>query len=184
MKKLSLAIMAVFLINNLNAQEFMGVKVDGSMNNIIQKLSAKGFSVHKKNVDQNNLIMKGNVGSEKVEIYAFFTPISKVCWKLKVFLPEQTTWYKLKSQYESMLENLTEKYGEPTNTYNFFSSPYYEGDGYEMSAVALEKVTYSAFWKEVYIEITKFKQVAVNYENEVNTEKMSEEKKKQTLNAF
>ena len=45
-----------------------------------------------------------------------------------------------------MVELFTKKYGEPKDHFEFFSSPYYEGDGYELQALRKEKCNYISFW--------------------------------------
>ena len=98
------------------------------------------------------------------------TPISKKVWKFAVYLPAQTSWYSIKNQYQAKLSTLKDKYGEPKSSYENFINPYYEGDGYEMSAVTLDKVNYSAFWDNgISIEISKYKQVKICYENAENS---------------
>jgi hypothetical protein len=175
---------ALFISLLVNAQEFMGVKVEGSRSQITEAFKAKGFTVLQNSPENNVVTMKGTVNSNTVELYASFTPRSNKCWALTVFLPEKTSWYSLKDQYKDYLNILIEKYGEPNNKYSFFSSPYYEGDGYELQAVRLEKCTYSAFWSNVSIQISKFKQVKIHYENATNAALDDEEKKKVNLNNF
>ena len=100
--------------------------------------------------------LKGNSSHPALELFAFFSPITKLTWKLVVYLPEQTSWYDLKSQYTQYLDLLIVKYGEPSNNYGFFSNPYAEGDGNEMAAISLEKCTYTASWTnpEIRVEIS------------------------------
>jgi hypothetical protein len=112
------------------------------------------------------------VNGTEYELFISFTPKTKQVWKLSVFLPEVTSWSRIKSEYENYLGLLTEKYGSPEKAYTFFSTPYYEGDGYEMSAIKLEKCHYSAFWSDsigIWIEISKFQQVKIVYENAKNS---------------
>lgn len=184
MKKVALAIVAVLMIANSYAQEFMGVKVGGTPAEVIKKMTEKGFTLEKKNPDNSQLTMKGKVGNEEIEFLAAFTPTSKVCWKFIVYFEEQNDWYSLKAKYTQKLNMLKEKYGEPTNDFSFFSKPYYEGDGYEMTAVRIEKAHYSAFWANMSIEISKYKQVCIGYENPDNVAKKNDETSKLNQSAF
>ena len=56
--------------------------------------------------------------------------------------------------------------------YEFFSSPYEDGDGYEMRAVAKDKCRYISFFfalgGHIAIEIDKTAQLKVVYEDRVN----------------
>jgi len=179
-----LMIMMLSISLLVNAQEFMGVKVEGTRTQIIEAFKAKGFRVTKNSPEEKSIIMKGIINSKEIELFASFTPQSKKCWAFNVYLPEQTSWYDIKKEYNDYLDILIDKYGQPNNKYNFFSSPYYEGDGYEMSALRLEKCTYAAFWDFVSIQISKFKQVKIHYENATNAALDDEEKKKINLNNF
>ena len=152
------------------SQEFIGIKVDGKINDVVEKFKGKGLKVT--NTSTPNVIsMEGIVGNRNLELNIVCTPTSKTVWKFAVYLPKQTLWPSLKSEYEEYLDVLTRKYGEPKLKYDFFSSPYKEGDGYEMTAVELEKCTYSAFWPEnlgLYIQISQWKQVKITYQNSTN----------------
>lgn len=183
MKKfiLLLALVANTLITN--AQEFMGVKVDGSKQHIINQFKAKGFTY--KSDKGNTVIMNGFIGSTPIELFSTFTPKSGKCWKITIFLPEQQNWYTIKAEYKKYYDIFKEKYGNPSDDYKFFSSPYYEGDGYEMSALQLEKCTYFSLWQNMYsVEISKFKQVKISYENPVNSALDDKEKKEVNSSIF
>jgi len=169
--KLIFSIAFTLLIYTSGAQEFMGVKVEGDKATFISKFKAKGFIITRAE-NSNVVTMKGTVGGKQYELLISSTPKTKQVWKVSVYLPEATSWSTLKSEYEDYLGILTEKYGEPEKKYSFFSSPYDEGDGYEMSAIKLEKCNYSAFWSSsvgIYIAISKFQQVRISYENEKNS---------------
>lgn len=148
------------------SQDFLGIKVGGGRQETVNKFLAKGFKV---SITPSNTVtsMKGMVGNTETEVLIVCTPTTKKVWKYIVYLPKQTTWYSLKSNYNTYLSVLTDKYGEPASSYNHFIDPYFEGDGYEMSAVALEKCSFCAFWDGVYIQISEYKQVSITYENEI-----------------
>jgi hypothetical protein len=184
MKKVALAIVAVLMIAFSYAQDFMGVKVDGKIDDVIRNMSAKGFTVVKKSPDNTYLKMKGKVGGENIEFAAVFTSVSKVCWKFVIYFDKDNSWYSLKAQYNKMLTMLTEKYGKPTDEFAFFTKPYYDGDGYELTALAVEKAHYAAYWKNLSLEISKFKQVSIGYENPDNIVKKDEEANRVNKNAF
>jgi hypothetical protein len=181
-KTITLCLALAFTISAFS-QEFLGVKVEGTKDEIQKKFSEKGFKFV--SYKDNYLQLKGNVGSNEVEFNVIFTPKTKIAWKFVVYLPEQSSWYSLKSQYNEYLNMLKSKYGEPKSSYNFFSSPYSEGDGYEMTGVEVDKCVYAAYWEDKYsIEISKFKQVKIAYENPINAEIFSKEKKEIQTNTF
>ena len=184
MKNIKFLILLFFLgTTTLWGQEFLGVKVDGKKDATIAIFKSKGFILSS---DKGNVaVLNGSAGGKKVDLFISYTPISKLVWQFKIFLPEKTSWYSLKAEYQEYLDLLTEKYGEPKDKFNFFSSPYEEGDGYELQAVELEKCSYSAFWEKYYsVSITKWKQVKIAYENEVNSALDDKETKQINKNAF
>ena len=162
-------------------QEFMGVKVGGSKASITSQLVNKGM-IKTKSTNPNTLVFNGYVSDIKVELFVFFTPKTNIAWKFMVYLPKRTNWYELKEDYEKYLDLFTNKYGTPSSSYNTFLSPYYEGDGYEMSAVELDKCLYSAFWENYSVEISEYKQVRLGYENSENA-KINTREKNQLNNA-
>lgn len=189
MKKIILILFVTLLSVCSFGQEFLGIKVDGDKKSVVDKFIEKGFKI--KNVkggSDNVTSLEGSYGGNFYEINVVNTPITKKVWKFAVYLPEQTSWYSLKGVYEKYLKVLEDKYGSPSKSYNFFSSPYYEGDGYEMSAIRIEKCNYFAYWEElptqISIEISKFKQVRISYENVVNSALDDKEKAKINSNVF
>lgn len=169
MKKIITLIFVLALLltnNNIYGQEFLGIKVDGKLSEVVAKFKLKGFKVS--SPDELSPILVGKAGVSNVEVIILSSPISKTVFKIAVYLPKHNDWESIKSEYEDYLETLTAKYGTPTNSFNFFSSPYKEGEGDEMNAITMEKCTYSAYWENVSIKISEYKQVSVAYENAKN----------------
>lgn len=158
-----------------NAQEtehlkFMGIPIEGNANAFIQKLASKGFV--KTNTTDYGILLKGTfAGVKDAELCVLQTPKTKQVWKVAVYLPKENTWSSIKHQYEKFKTSFSEKYGEPDSHYEFFKSPYYEGDGYEESAVKLGKCYYSSFWGcGLMVDISKFMQVRLAYEDPTNAD--------------
>lgn len=159
----------------------MGIKVDGKKDAVINAFKTKGFKVNPiHDVNKDDVIrMDGEAGGKKLEVGIACTPKSKTVWKFSVYLPKQSSWYYLKNDFEEYLKLLKDKYGDPISKYSFFSSPYEEGDGYEMTAVGVEKCNYAAYWSDqigIWIKISKYKQVNINYENAINSALYDKEK--------
>ncbi len=178
----------VIIANFLGAQSvspvtgiphFMGIPIEGDAVLFINKLKAKGFKVI--NYDANVTTMSGVfLGTLTNSIMIVHTPKSKQVWKVGVYMPEQNTWSSLKFEYQSLLSKLNNKYGEPATSFFSFMSPYEEGDGYELTAVQMEKSNIVAWWDLTFtdgtpsglimLEMTKWKQNSIIWENSVNTE--------------
>lgn len=184
MKKILVVAIALIASVSVFAQEFMGIKIDGNKDIVINQFKAKGFKLSPTNdIKLNYTSMEGIVNGKSMELLICHTPTSKLVWKVIVTLPKQSTWSDLKSEYEKYKDILVKKYGQPSNDFHFFSSPYDEGDGYEMTAVALEKCTYSSYFtnegNSISIEVTKWKEVDISYENEKN--RLIKNKEKEAL---
>jgi len=188
MKHLFFSAIVLLFSFSINAQTFDGVPISGDLTTTITKLKAKGY-IFQKNMANGGAILKGKVATQNVDLYVYITPKTKQVCKFVVFFAEETSWYSLKSQYEKYLEILTEKYGEPSDKFAFFKSPYEEGDGYEMSAVTLEKAVFSSYWMNkdnttIALSISKWKQVSIGYENDKNMELKNKEVKSMENNSF
>jgi hypothetical protein len=187
MKKLLFIIVLLFVKTISIAQYFDGVKIDGSLYSVVQSYKKKGYEIYK-NLE-NCVVLSGKLFGDDIELFIHSTPTTKIAYKAVVYLPKKDSWYRLKTSYETYLTAFKEKYGVPVNSYSFFDSPYYEGDGYEESAVANDKVVYGSFWYDyyntnIYLGISKYMQVQISYENAKNiiiAEKEHKEKQKRVF---
>ena len=172
MKRLLTAFALLFVLTT-NAQVFDGISVSGDLPTAVAKFKAKGYTLKK--YFENGAIMNGKVGYRNIELFIFITPKSKKIFKFTVYFEEQTSWSSLKDDYEKYYVLLKDKYGDPDSEYSFFTTPYEAGDGYEMTAVQLEKATFSSYWLKrsnttIALSISKYKQVELSYENDTNTD--------------
>lgn len=117
---------------------------------------------------------------EKSVRYILASPKTKTVWKIAVFFPKETAWYSIKSAYNKYKDQYTTKYGNPSKSYNFFSNPYYEGDGYETSAIRNGKCHYASFWDiangNIVVSISTYMQVEIEYEDKINSDINDKEK--------
>lgn len=150
MKSLTCLIIALFLGINLIAQNgdhltFKGIPITGKLKSFTSKLVSAGFK-HETTRDDCTFLSGKFAGYEDCTIMVVSTPTTSIVWKVVVYLPDQYSWFSLKSTYNSMKKNYVEKYGAPSDTYELFLDPYNDGDGYELQAIKLEKGAYSSFW--------------------------------------
>lgn len=124
---------------------FKGLPITGVMSEFVPKHVKQGYTVMKES-DTHTALVGSFAGFEDCTIIVLCSPISKTVWKVGVRLPEQSSWYSVESRYKEMKTLFTSKYGASVNHYEFFSRPYYEGDGYELQAVSNDKGTYISFW--------------------------------------
>jgi hypothetical protein len=173
-------VMTIFMLKSY-CQSWNGIPISGTFASLKTNMLSKGFRLIKK--EGSSAYFEGSINGVNYEVVSYCTPISNQVANLSIYLPIKETWSAIKSEYKYIKELIIEKYGEPEQ-YEYFSSPYYEGDGYEMSAVVGEKCVFSAFWLNIrnepnlsiMTEISKYKQVQINYQNNENIKKATQEK--------
>ena len=186
MKKL-LLLLSIFVVLNqpVFAQSFNGVPISGNINEAVNKFKAKGFKFIKK--EGNSYVFSGKVFNEVVELYLLASPYTKQYVKCSIFFPE-SAWLTLKRDYNKYVELFVEKYGYHTGQIENFIDPYYEGDGYELNALELEKCVYGTYWVRddvsMLIEISKYKQVKIVYENNKLMDVFQKELQRQQFNSY
>lgn len=146
MKKIFGLMLLCAISISVSAQEhltFKGVPMNGHITTFVSKLKSLGFK-EVASADYFALV-EGEFGGNECQVAIFGSKKSKVVHKVAVILDESSSWYSLKSKYNEYKELLTSKYGKGTS-FEFFSDPYYEGDGYELGAVRNDKCTYSTIF--------------------------------------
>lgn len=127
--------------------------------------------------DKGDIVsFKGEVGGEPALVYTSYTPKTKKLRNVGVYFTSgnKDSIYLVKNRYERFVEILTKKYGAPTDTFAFYSSPYEEGDGYELQAIRMGKGNFMSYWKLedgiIACEIDKDLDIKVVYENRKYTD--------------
>lgn len=173
MKKLIVILLLSFGLESYS-QSWNGVPISGSVAQLKINFANKGFVFEKK--EMNCYIFNGKVGYDEYEVYAFVTPKSGIVTKFIIYRSKETNWTSLYEDYDKVKTILTNKYGQP-QSFEYFKDPYYLGDGYEMSAVLIESCNYVSIWIEadantnISVEISKYQQVKMVYENRNNIDK-------------
>lgn len=189
MNKLLLLFAFVFSINIIGAQNahltFKDIPIDGNVKDFADKLSKKGFT-YVKGLEGNIVRMEGKFADFNAEVWLMATPKTKIIWKIVVLTDKYTSWSSIKADFEKYKELYTKKYGKPSEDFHFFSRPYYEGDGYEMQALKLEKCTYITFFElpegGIVIEMTKWGNISFSYEDNINVKIKRSESEQSMLN--
>lgn len=164
--------------------EFKGIPLNGSSMSFVSKLRAKGYEqVYHNNFDY---VLKGQFTGKEATVYVLGTRSSGTVWKVVAQFSEEDSWSHLKSEYNKYVDLFTQKYGMPSDHFEFFSTPYYEGDGYELQALKNDKCTYSTYFKTdkgtLNVAITSSCCISLGYEDKINTEIQTEEKNNADLN--
>ena len=158
--------------------EFRGIPIDGNISSFVSQLNKLGYVGA---YEDGMAMLKGKFGGKEVTVAVYSTEKTNLVYQVIVVFPNETSWYTLKSNYRELKNSLSTKYGTPVNSNEYFNSPYYEGDGYEMSAVRLGKVHYTSRFSTPtgQITLTIFKEGApmIAYEDKINSEKKKTEEK-------
>jgi hypothetical protein len=170
-------------------QTFSGIPLSGNVDVFRQKLATKGF-VYQKTI-ASGYLYTGKIANEKVDVYVMHTRKNRYVYKVVVYFPENFTFERLIANYEEKVAVLISKYGEPSDSFDYFTSPYFYGDGYELQAVSSGNYTKFCVWTEgVHSDFPKLVQVSrtncvmIMYENTENVEIKKQEDLQQMQNGL
>ncbi len=181
MKRLLLTYCVILVATLAYAQEhmaFKGISMDRNVTSFVSQLKASGYT--ELLVQDEGAVLSGNFAEkDDCTIFVLGTNRGELVWKVVVKFPERVSWYSLKSEYNTFKTSYTNKYGAP-ESYEYFSDPYYEGDGYELQALRLEKCRYISYFTTslgtIMLKIGDDKCVTVVYEDAINVELKKSEK--------
>lgn len=124
---------------------FKGLSISGPLDDFVSNLVSQGY-VLKESMTAGALL-KGDFASESnCTIGILTTKRTHQVYCVAVSFESKTSWTSLKSQYREYKSMLSAKYGEPSKHIERFYSPYYEGDGYELQALRLDKCSYTSYY--------------------------------------
>ena len=150
MKKILFLLFAVLPILGYAQQEhmtFKGVPINGKLTDMVTKLEKAGFYDSYK-ADECHYALRGTFTGESCDIFITATPKTKtVCSVMVSYKQEYNSWSTLKSKYIDLRDAFKAKYGEPISDNKSFKYPYTEGDGHEITAIAVGKCDYSCVFK-------------------------------------
>ncbi len=130
MKKIITSLIIAFIAMNSFAQiqssahlTFKGVPIDGTLNEYVSKMKQNGFT--HTGTEDGVAMLTGDFAAYKNCIVGVATLKQKdLVSKITVIFPECDTWSFLSSNYFSLKEMLTEKYGKPSDCVEKFQSDY------------------------------------------------------------
>lgn len=117
------------------------------------------------------LIYKGTYGDEQAEYR--FTLYKGQFYQVNIYC-ESISESVLLDRWQKFKQLLSQKYGNPSYDFYFFKSPYYNGDGYELQAIRLNKGTAKTYWNRpigdgdnaiVSCEVTPMMSLRVTYQH-------------------
>lgn len=146
MKKLLTLLAATLLLSTSYAQhlKFKGIPLDGSLTEFVNKLKAKGFTYN--GTKDGTAVLTGDFAGYKncaiaVVTYQGTGKVSKVA----CCFPERETWANAYSDYSTLKEFLTEKYGSPKSIEEF-QHDYVNSDASKRHAILQGEGTYESMF--------------------------------------
>lgn len=120
---------------------FKGVPIDGALAEYVSIMKQNGFT--QIGTEDGVAMLKGDFASYKGCIVGVATLKGKdLVNKITVIFPTQESWSSLASNYFNLKGMLTEKYGQPSESVEKFSSYEPKDDGSKMTQVHLDACKY------------------------------------------
>ena len=141
-------ILCLLIVAKTNAQDalppatFMGIEINGSIDEFSNKLKKKGFKL----VDavEGGQLLRGNFAGESAKI---FVGGKENVYSVFVLFEDQANWVPLESKYFNYKNRLISKYGEPlTEKENFYGDMV---DGLEMYKIDKGEINYISTFRQI-----------------------------------
>ncbi len=149
---------------------------------MVRKLTNIGYKLSEQ--DNESAMFEGNFVNESCLVLVSTTPKSKEVYRISVLFEKQNNWYTLKSDYKELKSLLKTKYNVKPNSRESFIDPYYEGDGYELSATSNGKCFYFSTYKLDNGEITLAildRRIIIDYEDNIGNSLNEQEENNKAL---
>jgi hypothetical protein len=162
--KLFFLFMCLSLQASAASFNFADISWGSRKSDVVKTLTAKGYSrTPNATINKNgDLLFEGKLVGENAQILAYFSGDSLAKIKVNLVTKDKDAI----AVFRKMKNLLSKKYGVPSNDFEFFQNPYYDGDGYETQAIKLGKATFSSFWgTSLYLEITEVLTIHIHYES-------------------
>lgn len=156
--------------------KFMGIEMNCAVDIAMLDLEKKGFEII--DIRKEGYIMSGKFIDRNALVTLHATPKTNLLYRANIFFNEHTSWYSLKSEFLEVVKYYKAKYKSISSSRTFIE-PYYEGDGYELQGVSMDKCFYyerfEAEGGKISIEISDMKRVQIRYEDKNNAKKNEQE---------
>ena len=156
--------------------KFMGIEMNCAVDIAMLDLEKKGFEMI--DIRKEGYIMSGKFIDRNALVTLHATPKTNLFYRANIFFNEHTSWYSLKSEFLEVVKYYKAKYKSISSSRTFID-PYYEGDGYELQGVSMDKCFYyerfEAEGGKISIEISDMKRVQIRYEDKNNAKKNEQE---------
>lgn len=134
----------------LSAQEahlkFKGIPIDGEYKAFSQRLVQKGFK--QVEVSADGIILVGNfMATPGVMVAVYPDPSSKAVSMVSAMIEAGDNWAQIESKYYDVVDMYKEKYGEPIEHVEEFTTEVYNSDSWRKNALHDGQCNYRTLWK-------------------------------------
>lgn len=180
MKKMFLSLLLCFASLAMVAQEhmtFKGVPIDGTLDEMVVKLRAKGFYLMSK--ENGTAIMTGDfAGYKDVQIAVLTMEEVGEVNAVAVLFAERENWSSIENDYNHLKGMLTEKYGEPSRVIEEFQSNHLDKNNFKFIYLTSDRCTWASVFETAKGDIELFMQkidyssatVVLKYYDKTNTD--------------
>lgn len=125
---------------------FKGVPIDGTLASFTQKLTTKGFK--KIGTEGRASVLKGTfAGSDNCTILVHALENKDAVYLVGVMFPSTSEWRRLETDYLTLKDMLTKKYGEPAACVEEFQSRYVNDDNSKLHELRMSRCTYETIFE-------------------------------------
>ncbi|MBR5469178.1 MAG: hypothetical protein IKU78_01795 [Paludibacteraceae bacterium] len=164
--------------------KFKGIDIAGDLSLMVERLQKEGFTL----VTQENIfaVMEGEFANKQCKLFVVATPSTYEVYEVIVNFEKTNSWSSLKSDYLEFKNLLKGKYNTEPKSIEKFVRPYYEGDGYELTALSVNKCDYASVFDldngSIMVGISPEKSVNVVYEDKIGSFINEQEEKEISIN--
>lgn len=129
-----------------NHLEFMGISIDGSLDNFVEKLEGKGFTLQSDY--RTEAVLEGKFTGKAAKIFVYSTPKTSTVCRVAVKFENQgfVTWDMLELQYFESKKLLINKYGEPISVNEEFLRDNVDGASEKLYELKKRRCKYNSLF--------------------------------------
>lgn len=184
MRRVLTTIISLIFATTVFAQEthlkFKGVPIDGSLTEFVSKMKTAGFT-HIGTKDGIAILEGDFAGYKNCNVGVYTVKPLNIVSKIVVLFDDSDKWSDLESDYNTLKEMLTEKYGDPAQVIEKFEGKPLD-DNDKFFAVQMDECTWTSLFKtesgeiELLILSENFEsRVVLYYRDKINTEKVRQQ---------
>lgn len=126
--------------------KFKGIPIDGNYKEFAQKLVQKGFKMVESS--QDGILLTGNfMATPSVMVLVYPDPTSKNVSTVSAMIEAGDNWPTIESKYYDVVSIYKEKYGEPSQHVEEFTTEVHNDDYFKKNALRYDQCDYKSLWE-------------------------------------